>query len=177
VGDYGDRMTEDGPLVLSPRPEAVVETITKIVAGPWPTTEADRRALFSRVAFADRRPEPGRHEPGQFSTALADDVDGYWSTFGGEFLGLNLFLYLSPDEANPTARAGYDRLRLLLPESFGAPIEEWGPAHMPASAWTIQGLLLSMYCHAKGNSCVQLGLEHAERSAANDAAHAAAERP
>lgn len=166
-------MTEVGLLVLSPSPEAVVETITKVVARPWPTTEADRRALFSRVAFADR----GRREPGQFSTALADDVDGYWSTFGGEFLGLNLFLYLSPDEANPTARAGYDRLRLLLTESFGAPIEEWGPAHMPASAWTIQGLLLSMYCHAKGHSCVQLGLAHAERSAANDAAHAATERP
>jgi hypothetical protein len=170
-------MTEDSQLVLSPRPEAVVETITKIVAGPWPTTEADRRALFSRVAFADRRPDRGHHEPGQFSTALADDVDGYWSTFGGEFLGLNLFLYLSPDEANPAARAGYDRLRLLLAEAFGAPIEEWGPAHMPASAWTIQGRLLSMYCHAKGHSCVQLGLAHAERSAANDAAHATTERP
>jgi hypothetical protein len=170
-------MTEDGPLVLSPRPEAVVETITKIAASPWPTTEADRRALFSRVAFADRSAERGRDEPGQFSTALADDVDGYWSTFGGEFVGLNLFLYLSPDEASPTARAGYDRMRLLLTESFGAPIEEWGPAHMPASAWTIQGLSLSMYCHAQGHSCVQLGLEHAERTAANNAAHGASERP
>jgi hypothetical protein len=172
-------MTEDGPLVLSPRPEAVLETIAAIVAAPWPTTEADRRALFSRMAFADRRPAVGRDEPGrgQFSTALADDVNGYWSTFEGEFLGLNLFLYLSPDEANPTARAGYDRLRLLLAEAFGAPVEEWGPAHMPAGAWTIQDLLLSVYCHAQGNSCVQLGLEHAERSAANDAAHAGAERP
>jgi hypothetical protein len=170
-------MTEVGLLVLSPSPEAVVETITKVVARPWPTTEADRRALFSRVDFADRRPERGRHEPGQFSTALADDVDGYWSTFRGEFLGLNLFLYLSPDEANPTARAGYDRLRVLLTESFGTPIEEWGPAHMPASAWTIQGLLLSMYCHAKGHSGVQLALEHAERTAANNAAHVATERP
>jgi hypothetical protein len=167
-------MPEDGPPVLSPDPAEVVVAITRIVAAPWPTTDGERRAMFSEMAFLERRPasEPER-TPGVFSTSFSDQVHGYWSTFNGELLGLNFFLYLSPDPTDPKPRAGYDALRRLLSEAFGAPREEWGPAHMPASAWTIRGLALSMYCHGRGNGCVQVGLEHAGRTAASSAAHAA----
>jgi hypothetical protein len=171
-------MPEDGPPVLSPDPAEVVVAINRIVAAPWPTTDGERRAMFSEMAFLERRPasEPER-TPGAFSTSLSDEVDGYWSTFNGEFLGLDFFLYLSPDPTDPKPRAGYDALRRLLSEAFGAPREEWGPAHMPASAWTIRGLALSMYCHGRGNGCVQVGLEHAGRTAASSAAHTGAPDP
>jgi hypothetical protein len=167
-------MPEGGPAVLSPDPAEVAVTITRIVAAPWPTTDGERRALFSEMAFLERSPasEPERTR-GAFTTSLGDQIDGYWSTFNGEFLGLNFFLYLSPDPTDPKPRVGYDALRRLLSEAFGAPREEWGPADMPASAWIIRGLVLSMYCHARGNGCVQVGLEHAERTAASSAAHAA----
>jgi len=169
---YGCRMPEDGPPELSPDPVDVVVTITRIVASPWPTTEGERRAMFSEMAFLERSPatEPPERTAGIFSTSLSDEVAGSWSTFNGEFLGLSFFLYLSPDPTDPKPRAGYDALRRLLSDAFGAPVEEWGPAHMPASAWTIRGLVLSMYCHGRGNGCVQVGLEHAERTAANSAA-------
>lgn len=152
--------------------------ITRIVAAPWPTTDGERRAMFSEMAFLERRPagEPERTR-GRFSTSLSDEVDGHWSNFNGEFLDLNFFLYLSPDPTDPKPRAGYDALRRLLSETFGAPLEEWGPAHMPASAWTIRGLVLSMYCHARGNGCVQIGIDHAERATASGAAHAADRGP
>ncbi|WP_133980316.1 hypothetical protein [Kribbella voronezhensis] len=167
-------MPEDDPPVLSPDPAEVVVTITRIVAAPWPTTDGERRAMFSEMAFLERSPAgESERTPGVFSTSLGDQVDGYWSTFNGEFLGLNFFLYLSPDPTDPKPRAGYDALRRLLSDAFGAPREEWGPAHMPASAWTIRGLSLSMYCHGGGNGGVQVGLEHAERTAAYSAAHAA----
>jgi hypothetical protein len=166
-------MPEDGPPVLSPDPAEVVATITRIVATPWPTTDGERQAMFSEMAFLQRSPanEPERTR-GVFSTSFGDQVHGHWSTFNGEFLGLGFFLYLSPDPTDPKPRAGYDALRRLLSEAFEAPHEEWGPAHMPASAWIIRGLVLSMYCHAQGNGCVQIGLEHAERTAASSAAHA-----
>lgn len=166
-------MAEDGLPVLSPDPADVAAAITRIVAAPWPTTDGERQAMFSEMAFLERSPaSESERTPGSFSTSLGDEVDGSWSTFNGEFLGLNFFLYLSPDPTDPKPRAGYDALRRLLSDAFGAPLEEWGPAHMPASAWTVRGLTLSMYCHARGNGCVQVGLEHAARSAASSAAHA-----
>ena len=113
--------------------------------------------MFAAMEFAER----GEH---QFSTSLAGRVDGSWSNFNGEFLGLGFFLYHSRDLARP----GYDQLRLLLIKAFGSPGEEWGPTDMPAVYWEPSGLILSMYCHTRIATCVQIGLEHAERTAASN---------
>jgi hypothetical protein len=136
------------------RAAAVVETIGTIVETRWPTTEAERVGLFAEVGFVDLA---GGDR--QF-TALGGK--GQWSTYDEQFLGFSLFLF------EGEARPQYDELRRLLIERFGTPLEEWGPAELPAIAWKIRGLVMSMYCHADQANCVQLALEHGERSAAND---------
>jgi hypothetical protein len=136
------------------RPAAVVETIGRIVEARWPTTEAERVGLFAEVGFVDLA---GGDR--QF-TALGGE--GRWSTHDDQFLGFSLFLF------EGEARPQYDELRRLLIQRFGAPLEEWGPAELPAIAWSVQGLVMSMYCHADQANCVQLALEHAERSAASE---------
>lgn len=136
------------------RAAAVVKTVGRIVETRWPTTEAERVGLFAEVGFVDLA------DGDRQFTALGGE--GRWSTHDDQFLGFSLFLF------EGEARPRYDELRRLLIERFGAPLEEWGPAELPAIAWTVRDLVMSMYCHADQANCVQLALEHAERSAASE---------
>jgi hypothetical protein len=141
----------------------------------WPTGERDRRRYFDLLGLHDLDTLGQRHdEPGtpmiRFATSLPN-VDGTCTMFRDEFLGLSLFCYNEPLDNGPEARAGYAGLRGQLNRYLGPPIEEWGTPTQRACLWRSGLLSIDMYCFQRHQSGVMVGPSHAERSAANDAAH------
>lgn len=160
---------------LNPPPTELADLLIQMTRLDWPTDEADRRRYFDILDLNDIDTVPKRNdEPDtrmiRFATALPD-VDGTCTMFRDEFLGLSLFCYNEPGDHGPAARAGYASLRDVLSRSLGAPSEEWGTPIEPACLWRTGPLWIDMYCFQRLHSGVMVGPSHAERSAANDAAH------
>jgi hypothetical protein len=160
---------------LTPSPADVADLLIQMTRLDWPTNEADRRRYFDILGLHDLDTLPQRDDEAdstmiRFATALPG-VDGICTTFRDEFLGLSLFCYNQPLEDGPEARAGYAGLRGEPNRYLGQPIEEWGTSTEPACLWPSGPLSIDMYCFQRLRSGVMVGLFHAERSAANDAAH------
>jgi len=161
---------------LTPATEDVVDLLTRMTHLEWPTTEQDRLRYFSSLGLHDLELLPRRDDgpdsfSRRFSTSLSGEVDGLCTMFRGEFLGLSLFCYTERIANGPQARAGYAGLKSHLSRTFGTPIEEWGTPSEPACLWRPGPLMLDMYCFQRLSSGIMIDPSHAERSAANDAAH------
>jgi hypothetical protein len=161
---------------LNPDPADVADLVIKMSQEPWPTTETDRQRYFNALGLHDLALVPQRKDDPhivwrRFTTSLPGNVEGNCVMFGGEFLGLSLFCYTEPVDNGPQSQAGFASLKRGLSRAFGSPVEEWGSPSAPACLWRPGPLLLDMYCFQRRSSGIMLGPSHAERSAANDAAH------
>lgn len=157
----------------TPAPEAVADLVLQMIQRDWPTTEEERRRSFGVLGLEDRDPVPpgDEHESEmrRFATSLPG-VDGISTMFRDEFLGLSVFCYDEPLDDGPAARAGLTGLRNELDRRLGSPLEEWGPPNEPACLWEPGPLLVELYCFQRLRSGLMVGVSHAARSAAHDAA-------
>lgn len=162
---------------LNPPPKQIVDLLVEMTRLDWPTTEVERQNYFDRLHLRDLDTVPHRDDSPDTTMTRLDsalpDVDGTSTMFRGEFLGLSLFCYNEPIDNGPAAQAGYAALRDELSRSLGEPTEEWGTPTEPACLWQIGPLWIDMYCFQRLPSGIMVGPTHAQRSAANDAAHAA----
>ena len=162
---------------VTPPPAQIADLLVEMTRLDWPTTEAERQSYFDRLNLRDLDTVPHRDDSPDTTVTRLDtalpDVDGTSTMSRHEFLGLSLFCYNEPIENGAAARAGYAALRDELSRTFGEPTEEWGTPTEPACLWEIGPLWIEMYCFQRLRSGVMVGPAHAQRSAANDAAHAA----
>lgn len=163
-------------IALTPTTEEVADLLTRMTHLRWPTTEEDRLRYFDSLGLHDLDLLPPHKDDSdslarRFTTSLPGAVDGICTMFRGEFLGLSLFCYSQRLDNGPHARAGYAGLKHHLSQTIGIPDEEWGAPSEPACLWRPEPLMLDMYCFQRLSSGIMVGPSHAERSAANDAAH------
>lgn len=161
---------------LCPDPVDLADLLIRATRLGWPTTEDERQRYFAALGLRDLGPAETRDGDPEtvwhrFATSLPGEVEGSAITFRGEFLGLHVFAYHEPGDDGPAAREGFAMLREYLSEALGAPAEEWGTPNEPACVWLPGPLTVGMYCFQRGSSGIMVGPSHAERSAANDAAH------
>jgi hypothetical protein len=162
---------------LEPPATNLADLLVRMTELEWPTGDEDRLRFFDRLGLHDvesLQPDYSNvdTEARHFITALPGAVRGNGTMFRGEFLGLSLFPYNEPVENGLLATAGYAALRDLLSHRLGPPTEEWGTANEPACLWRLGPLFLTLYCFQRHDSGVQVGVSHATRSAAFDAAAA-----
>lgn len=136
---------------LTPTTGELGDLLVRMTQEPWPTTETERHGYFDRLGLRDLGPFEAHRDDhdtsrGRFATSLPGAVDGTYTVFRGELLGLSVFAYTERIANSPRARAGYAGIQESLGHAIGRPVEQWGPATEPACLWRPGLLLLEMYC-------------------------------
>lgn len=165
----------------TPAPTDVAELVRRLISSPWPTTETERRAWFAQngLDMTEKATE------GDFVVAEGPSVwgksRGGWHFHDGEFVGLYWFLWAGESWATVVAPAA-TQLQDLFSGIAGSPVdvgEASGPATGFRASWTVDGYSIEMYAHGpdlggdvpdERATAVQLHVDHASRSAREDAA-------
>lgn len=159
---------------LIPSPEAVAALAGLIVSTAWPESDDGAEAYFEQLGLLTTG--PGVHDPQDAERCTGDlgvpgfpAVSALWSSYQGQFFGLNFFLY-SGLHGKQMVRAAYRSLLDLLTSAYGEPFENnQDQRGNLASFWAVEGTSLEMYGHLDFSPVLQLGFGHMERNARYEA--------
>lgn len=174
-------MPAAGPTELTPTPDTVARTLTAMITGPWPTTEPEalswlRRHGIDPATATERDPRgPGRSWD-RARTQTYGDAETGWGTYREEFVGVHWFLWLGASSEDVMAAAQVLVDLLTTTHGPAAEASESTP-HGCTSLWQLPSHVIELYAYhglprddgfPAGDACVQLHLDHRERSEARE---------
>lgn len=151
--------------VLVPSALEAVKLAEAVTARAWPSTNGAVDELFARLGlrsegpFEDTPASPTRIQ--RLVVPLAGDVFGTWSTFDGQFMGIDLQLYNSMRPHDPTTRLGYEQIHSLLVERFGQPADAWADEDIPPRSWNFGEWTITVHLFRLRHSSVMLSVDGA----------------
>jgi hypothetical protein len=160
--------------LLNPDPEVIVKLIDRVVNRPWPEDPALFDAYFTGIGCT---PGPGFEHPDDLpestrGTLLMPGVPiehGLWGALDGRLFTLGFFFYPGMQGSRALSDIGYRAVQDRLSTLYGDPSDETAQGDGNRSAlWTVHGTSVSLYAHVNLAPALQLGLEHAELTAAHD---------
>lgn len=144
-------------------PCTVVELIGQLIDEPWPRRDEERENLFARLGLKSGvRVEPGSdespHQITRLDTGLGRRPFSSWDTYDGQFLGVTVHLYSTPESCDPATRSGFSELRIQLTELFGKPEHPWDDVETLPCIWNSNGRTITMHLFDRRDSSVMLSV-------------------
>lgn len=172
---------------VKPPPEQVADLVRRLVASPWPTSEAERAAWFAEHGLPTYgQPSPGWEQAPRSEHAIAEGPPGWgateWHAFDGAFVGLCWFLWFEDPE--PDTRAAAEALQDAFDRAWPRVDSLDDPVQGLTRLWATGEAQVDLYVHAprvtpRGDPTrggVQLHVDHAARAAAEDAVATTSQR-
>ena len=160
---------------LVPDPAEIVGLIEKLVAGRWPRSEFDRKALFLELGFTsgaswDDAATASETEHYSLKLGKPGEFASSWITHNGRFMGISMHLYSSLDTDNPSTRQGFEDFHRQLTALYGEPANPWHDPVVPACVWNVNGRRIVIRFFNLQHSSMMLTIEDAGLASAAEAA-------
>lgn len=147
-----------------PQPEAIVALVEELVRHPWPTSAAERDALFKRLGWSIERqlPANGTADAGaHFDLETGDDGPPVFATsreMDGVLSSIHLQLRLDSAPPDPEATRCFNAILSRLADLHGEPTIPWHGQRGLRKMWNVSGMDIDVMVN-DSRSSLMIGIQ------------------